>query len=371
MNKDTNDEIIYITESLENYVNEVKEINVEIKKKKKKKNKIDKWFKVFVILDVLAVSCLYVAYGNWDGFRNFWITSAMRTATHQYLAKTLYSDFTIKEVISNNYVEDIGYNTNSSEIIFADNVDTGIYESIYEEQILKRDEGNNLYKYFSIEINNTTAHITVIYDSSRIEYTLSKYIDSGGQKLKKIAENENAVIAINASGFSMIEQKLVPIGTVIKDGKILFQNGKISGGFGLIGFNNDNVLMLTKEDPETAIANGMRDAMTFGPFLIVNGKAAEISGNGGWGYAPRTVIAQRKDGIVLFIVFDGRSLNSRAIGASMSDLIEILKRYKAYNAANLDGGGSSTLVINNQVINRVGGWSYSGERSLPDAWIVK
>lgn len=373
MNKDLDEEIIYINESLEEDVvkEKIKATKKEGKKKKRKKNGIDSWFKVFVTLDVFALICLYVAYGNWDGFRNFWITSAMRTATHQYLAKTLYSDSMIKTVISNNYVANIDDNTNSSEIVFSNNVDTGVYESIYEEQILKRDEGNDLYKYFSIEINSTTAHVTVIYDSSRIDYALSKYIDYGGQKLKKIAKSENAVIAINASGFEMIEEKLIPMGTVIKDGKILFQNGKTGGSMGLIGFNNDNVLVLTKEDPETAIENGMRDAMTFGPFLIVNGKAAQISGNGGWGYAPRTVIAQRKDGIVLFIVFDGRSLNSRAIGASMKDLIEILTRYKAYNAANLDGGGSSTLVINNEVINRVGGWSYSGERSLPDAWIVR
>lgn len=377
MNKDFDEEIIYINdrledEELEKAVDEVKaEIKTKSKKNKKRKNKLDKWFNLFITLDILAVTCLYVAYGNWDGFRNFWITSAMRTATHQYLAKTLYSDNMIKDVISSNYVANILDNTNTSEIVFDNNIDTGVYESVYEEQILKRDKGNDLYKYFSIEINSTTAHIAVIYDPSRIDYTLSKYIDIGGQKLQKIAQNEKAVIAMNASGFYTIEQKLVPMGTVIKDGKILFQNGKIGGAFGLIGFNNDNVLVLTKEDPETAVANGMRDAMTFGPFLIVNGKAAEISGNGGWGYAPRSVIAQRKDGIVLFIVFDGRSLDSRAIGASMKDLIEILTRYKAYNAANLDGGGSSTLVINDQVINRVGGWSYSGARSLPDAWIVR
>lgn len=375
MKKDFDDEIIYINESLDGDsvdINTKESKNEKNKdKKKNKKNAIDKWFNVFIAFDVFALICLYVAYGNWDGFRNFWITSAMRTATHQYLAKTLYSDSMIETVISNNFVADITDNTNSSEIVFSDNVDTGVYESVYEEQILKRDEGNDLYKYFSIEINSTTAHVTVVYDSSRIDYALSKYIDYGGQKLKRIAQSENAIIAMNASGFGMIGEKLVPMGAVIKDGKVLFQNGKVGGSMGLIGFNNDNVLVLTKEDPETAIENGMRDAMTFGPFLIVNGKAAQISGNGGWGYAPRSVIAQRKDGIVLFIVFDGRSLDSRAIGASMKDLIEILTRYKAYNAANLDGGGSSTLVINNEVINRVGGWSYSGERSLPDAWIVR
>ena len=53
-----------------------------------------------------------------------------------------------------------------------------------------------------------------------------------------------------------------------------------------------------------AIKAGMEDAVEFGPFLIVNGNAAEIKGNGGWGIAPRTVLAQRKDGIVLFVVID-------------------------------------------------------------------
>lgn len=372
MNNNIDEQIIYINELLEEDTSlENVEVKEESKKQKKKKNKMNILFNFFVVLDVFAVLCLYIAYGNWDGFRNFWITSAMKTATHQYLAKTLYSDEMIKNIISNNYVGELNDNTNSSDIVFSDNIDTGVYESVYEEQILKREPGNDLYKYFSIEINNTTAHVAVIYDSSRISYALSKYIDVGGQKLKNLAKSEKAVIAINASGFSIIDKKLVPMGAVIKDGKVLFQNGKIGGSLGLIGFNKDHVLMLTKDDPETAIANGMVDAMTFGPFLIVNGKSAEISGNGGWGYAPRTVIAQRKDGIVLFIVFDGRSLSGRAIGASMKDLIEILQRYKAYNAANLDGGGSSTLIINNEIINRVGGWSYSGDRALPDAWIVK
>ena len=65
----------------------------------------------------------------------------------------------------------------------------------------------------------------------------------------------------------------------------------------------------------------MRDAVQFGPFLIVNGTRAKTSGNGGWGINPRTVLAQRKDGIVLFLVIDGRRLTMP--GASIKDLIEI------------------------------------------------
>ena len=328
--------------------------------------KINIWFRILILIDLIIVICFYIVYFN-SNFRNFWITSTIKTATHQYLAHVFYSDDMIKETISNNTVSNILNNTDSSKIEF-DNTDTGVYESIYEEQILKRD-GNDLYKYFSIDVNNSKAHVVVIYDSSRIHYAISDKVDVGGQLLKDLASSKDAIVAINASGFKYLDKKIIPAGTIIKDGKIILQNGKFTPTMGLIGFNKDHVLVLTKDTPEKAIEDGMVDAMTFGPFLVVNGVYADISGNGGWGYAPRTVIAQRKDGIVLFIVFDGRSTNT--MGASMKDLIDIAKRYKLYNMANLDGGGSSTLVINNEVINKTGGFNYTGDRYLPDAWILK
>lgn len=337
-------------------------------KPKKVKSKVNFWFKTCIVFDILVLSCLFVVYGPWAGFRNFWITSAMKTMTHKYFARTFYSEKQITETLNNNSVENLNAETDTSKIVFADGKDTGVYESYYEEQILKRDKNNDLYKYFKIKVNGSNAYVTVIYDPSRIDYVISKKIENRGQVLKDIAADYGAIVAINASGFRKNGTKLVPMGTVIKDGKVLSVSSKFSGNYGLIGFTNDNVLFLTNKDGEEAIKEGMRDAVSFGPFLYINGKPAEIKGNGG-GYAPRTVIAQRKDGIVFFVVFDGRSASS--LGASMKDLIEILTRYKAYNAANLDGGGSSTLVIENEVINYTGGFGYSGDRYLPDAWIVK
>jgi exopolysaccharide biosynthesis protein len=128
--------------------------------------------------------------------------------------------------------------------------------------------------------------------------------------------------------------------------------------------------MLTKENATEAIKDGMMDAVYFGPFLIVNGKAASMKGNGGWGVAPRTAIAQRKDGIVLFLVIDGRS-PGYSNGIDMVEMTKLLLKYKAYNASNLDGGGSSTLVINNKLINKPRGFGYTGARYLADAWIIK
>ena len=120
---------------------------------------------------------------------------------------------------------------------------------------------------------------------------------------------------------------------------------------------------------EQALAKGCRDAIEFGPYLIVNGKSSFITGNGGWGIAPRTAIGQRKDGIVLMLVINGRIPSS--IGADMVDLTEIMENYGAYNAANLDGGSSSELVINQKIVNTpVAAGSY-GLRDMPTFWVVK
>ena len=100
-----------------------------------------------------------------------------------------------------------------------------------------------------------------------------------------------------------------------------------------------------------ADAIGMRDAVTCGPFLIINGESSEILGNGGWGEAARTVIGQRQDGIVLMLVLNGRNYTTGIIGADMDDLIEIMERYGAYNAACLDGGTSSVIVENGEILN--------------------
>ena len=71
------------------------------------------------------------------------------------------------------------------------------------------------------------------------------------------------------------------------------------------------------------------------------------------------------------IVIDGRGAN-KSQGITLNQLIKLLERYDAYNAANLDGGGSSTLVINNKLINTPRGYYGDDyERYLPNAWIVK
>ena len=177
---------------------------------------------------------------------------------------------------------------------------------------------------------------------------------------------------MNAGGFydpDWNSNGALPHGTVFSKGKVVSDYIDASMGGGFIGFTNEHKLILGRMTKQEAINTGYRDAIEFGPYLIVNGKRSFYKGNGGWGIAPRTAIGQRKDGIVLMLVINGRLANS--IGADMIDLTDIMERYGAYNAANLDGGSSSELVINGQIINTpVAGGRY-GLRDMSTFWIVK
>lgn len=326
-----------------------------------------------IILDVLAVIFLFFTYGPISYFRELLVTTAMTTKSHKYIARTLYSENWINEILSKNYVQEVNEDTDVNAIDFSSMQEKEIYESAYEEQILKRDEGNDLYKLIEISGNNYKGFLVAIYDPSRIELVLSNKFGKKGQFLQDMAKDNNALVAINAGGFADaggVGNGGIPTGTVIKDGQVVYKGDATGWSGGLAGFNNDNVLVLTKGSIDDALASGMRDAVEFGPFLIVNGKRAIVKGNGGWGVASRTALAQRKDGIVLFLVIDGRQ-PGYSLGVDMNELTNILVKYKAYNAVNLDGGASSSLVINNEIINKPCAVSATGERWIPNAWMLK
>jgi len=333
---------------------------------KKDKNKINGYTKFLIVVDVFAVVCFFLAYGPISFFRDMLVTSALTTMSHHYLAYVLYSEEQVQEIVDNNVVVETGEVTDTSSIKVSQVEDTGVYESIYEEEILKRDEGNELYKIVKLKGSKYEGYMVVIYDPSRVSLVSANKLSTGGETVLEMAKRSEAQVAINGGGFIRKGVYTTPGGNVISNSKIVHSNGKQGR---IIGFNNDNVLVLARYTAKEAINAGIRDGMEFGPFLIVNGKSANIKGNGGYGIHPRTAIGQRQDGIVLFVVIDGR--NSRSVGAKMSDLIDIFTRYKAYNAANLDGGGSTTLVVNNKIKNDPSATNSIGQRYVANGWIVK
>ena len=297
---------------------------------------------------------LFLLYGPLPKFRNWLITTAMTTMNHQYLATAFYSDEVIQKVLEENKVIEPISNTNLSYIEM-NSLGTTIYQNEYEREILEHNEDEK-YKMIEISGKGYSGFLVAIYDPSKIRVVTSKNLGVRGEYLVDMSKREDALVAINGGGFAddtTLDSGGVAVGIVIRNGEILNRSRYTMTG-GLIGFTRDNKLYLGKVSADEAISLGIRDAVEFGPFLIVNGEASQVVGNGGYGLHPRTVIGQRKDGVVLFLVIDGRRIG--CMGADMDDLIEIMLRYGAYNAANLDGGNSSALVIRHQIINHPINW---------------
>ena len=341
--------------------------------KKNSKKKGNKLSIALIVIDVFAIICFFVVYGPFSFFRDWYVTTAMTTMTHKYLAYIFYDQEMVDEVLDNNKIIEATDPTDTSKINFNPNFGADSYESIYEEQILKKDNENDLYKILEISGDNWHGYMAVIYDPSKIELVFTdNYGKSRGAYISTMGKDKKALVAMTGSGVQHKNGANLVTGTTIKDGKVFAVGREINKGGGLIGFTKDNVLMLTKKSAKEAIKDGMDRAVEFGPFLIVNGKPSTFKGNGGGGKHPRTAIAQRQDGIVLFVVIEGRI--SKSAGMTYPELTELLQKYKAYNAANLDGGGSSSLyaVVNGKgkLLNEQGGYGYAGERYMPNAWML-
>lgn len=330
-----------------------------LKKKEEKKEKQKKSMKQIILIILIflewigSTSFLILLYGPIPNFRNWLIPTAMTTMNHQYFAKWFYSKEEIDKVLEQNQLIEIDETTDLNLIKIGENENTTIYESEYDKEILTKDSDNENYKIIRVEGKGYKGYLVAIYDPAKVKVATTKYLNVKGQYVTDMASDNQAILAINGGGFDDPEFSSnggTPGGIVIQNGKVVFNqtSGKSTGG--LIGFTKDNKLILGKMTAQEAIKKGVRDAVSFGPFLIVNGKKSFMKGNGGWGSAPRSAIGQRKDGIVLFLVVDGRQLTMP--GADMVDLTEIMANYGAYNAANLDGGTSSVIVFPEHVAQK-------------------
>lgn len=326
-------------------------------------------FLVFVFEIGYLVNFVY--YDN--TFKNWLITSSAGSINYKGIASKIYSKYTIDDVI--------GPKDNVQKEIIDFNVDYDIslYKNRYEKEILEREEGQ-LYKI--IKISGYTeamgspyvGYIAVIYDPSHVK--IAKSVGAGthegsfGQTLANIAKYNNAVVAMNAGGFydpNWNSNGGIPHGDVIINGKLdsTFRRGGVGGG--IIGFDQNNKLVLKRMTTEEALEAGIRDAVDWGPYLIVNGENLYKNDIEYW-ECGRAGIGQRADGIVLMIVID--NLQSHSKGVSYSDFANIFERYGAINASNLDGGTSTSMVEKGQYVNSPWNGKRPTFRDLPNAWIV-
>ena len=199
------------------------------------------------------------------------------------------------------------------------------------------------------EGENFTAQIMLVRDPSRLylatsSETLSK--DTPGLKMNDAIEKEGAVAAINAGtcwddGTGSLGVGTVPLGLKLSKGKVVWDSfSEATPDTGFVGFNRDNILIVANSvTEEDALELGIRDGCASGTVLIVNGNAVDIDHSG---YSPRTAIGQRADGTVILVCTNGRT--DEFIGATLSDVIDILQEYGAVNACALLGGSSANML---------------------------
>ena len=190
-----------------------------------------------------------------------------------------------------------------------------------------------------------------------------------GEKLDVMARRAHALAAVNASGFSDSTGHgggKIGLGVVIADGQVIHTSENDKPAI-TAGLTKDGQLITGDYTAAQMLQQQVVSAASFKPQLIVDGEKMITSGNGGWGYGPRTIIAQKKDGTMFFLVVDGRQ--SHSIGASLKDCQDLLYDLGAVQAMAMDGGSSATIYALGDILN-IPSTSSHQTRYLPNSWVV-
>ena len=224
----------------------------------KKKNK--KLKKIFIIVGsiflVLVISFLFLLYGPYSGFRDFLITSSMTTKSHQYIAKFFYSDKTIDKVLKKNGIIESDKSTDTKLINIKKKKKSKTYKNEYEKQILDRSKDESLYKVINVSGKTYQGYLVAIYDPSRVGIATTRYLGVRGEAIDNVAKRYGAVVAMNAGGFydpDWNSNGALPHGIVIENGKVVSEYAKANVGGGMVGFTNDNKLVLGKFSKSDAL----------------------------------------------------------------------------------------------------------------------
>ncbi|SHH49858.1 Exopolysaccharide biosynthesis protein [Sporobacter termitidis DSM 10068] len=237
------------------------------------------------------------------------------------------------------------------------------------DQVLAVDAENGII-IVKITGDGYAGKMAIVEDPSRVGVGVAQTLGSSGQSVAQIAKANDAILAINASGFADFQGT----GNGGKVMGLLISNGKkysdaLSGTFMNIGFGLNNRLYIGVSTKDMTY----RDAVQFLPALVVNGDnviedKTFKKGTTAFGIQPRTAIGQAADGTVLLLAIDGRK-PGYSLGCTVEDCADILLRYNAVQASNLDGGSSTVMVFRGKEITDPADSTDYG-RPVPDAIIV-
>ncbi len=367
----------------DNYMEEGKKKKVRkvIRKKKKtdKGNSVGRGIGrivtfILVTLLVLVIGVYGVMWilvnGPSKRAKELFVISVRETSAIGWFANLYLSEEEINDIIDGNKVVYSDEETDTS-LIQVDKPEEDNKDSDKDEQDKENEADVKDIEVVDITGPTYRGKLMIIKDPSRVIVGVKGAFDgTRGKTVKDIVASYGAIGGTNGGEFEDPQgmgHGEYPIGLVMSEGKHAY--GNLDTKYPLIiGFDNNNILRLESMTGQQAIDAGIRDCVCFGggPVLIKNGQPSEVLGSSS-GLNPRTAIGQRADGAVLLLVVDGRQASS--LGATFEDLISIMMEYEAVNAANLDGGTSSNMVYNGEVITNCS--SLYGTRELPTAILVK
>lgn len=199
-------------------------------------------------------------------------------------------------------------------------------------------------------------YMMLVTEPTRVRVTDTSQQWVCGENVMTMVKNVGAIAGINGGGFkdgpNYDSNGGTPGGLIIEQGQLVCPTVPDDVTvYNMIGINADGVLVLRHCTAEWALSNRIVSAVSFAPFLVVNGEGLVKNGSGGWGIAPRTAIGQRASGEMLLLVIDGRQADW-SIGCDLDVLQDVMLAEGAVNAAMLDGGSSTAMVYQGEYVNR-------------------
>ncbi len=312
----------------------------------------------------VAMLCIFLygvmailVYGPSKTAKTQFVLSVQETSAIGFLANWFCSDEEIARIKEENSIKDTDEVTDA-ELVQID------AESVEDEEVPD-------IQVIDVKGATYRGKLMIVKDPARLFVgTIDGFRQGQGLVVSAIAQRYNAVAGINGGEFVDGETTWtgMPIGLVMVNGKVV--NGDMSTVCHVTGITYDNKLVLGNMNGTQAVEKNIRDcvsiASSIGPYLIINGEAQDVSGISG-GLNPRTAIGQTANGSILLLVVDGRQVNS--MGASFSDLQDIMLKYGAVNASTMDGGTSTQMYYDGEVINTP--YSPTGPRSCPTAFLIQ
>ena len=204
-------------------------------------------------------------------------------------------------------------------------------------------------------VSNTQVYIADVTVSSseylKTAFAQNTYGNNVTAKTSETAANNNAILAVNGDYYGANTT-----GYVVRNGVVYRDTVREDSSNGDLAIYKDGSFKIIYEDQVSAdqlVKDGVVNLLAFGPSLVENGEIV-VDTNSEVGQSmssnPRTAIGIIDENHYIIIVSDGRTSESE--GLSLYQMAEIMKSYGVKTAYNLDGGGSSTLYFNGQVINK-------------------